>query len=32
MGWSSSDRTIREYAQQVWGVSATPVTIEPPKQ
>ena len=31
MGWFSSDRTIREYAQQVWGVSPTPVTIEPPK-
>ena len=28
MGWSSSDRAIREYAQQVWGVSATPVEME----
>jgi starch phosphorylase len=31
MGWFSSDRTIREYAQQVWGVSSTPVTMEPSK-
>jgi glycogen phosphorylase len=30
MGRFSSDRTIREYAEQVWGVSPTPVTIEAP--
>ena len=26
MGWFSSDRTIREYAEDIWGVPVTPPT------
>ena len=25
MGWFSSDRTIREYAEEIWGVPVTAV-------
>jgi starch phosphorylase len=24
MGWFSSDRTIREYARDIWGLRAVP--------
>jgi starch phosphorylase len=26
VGWFSSDRTIREYAEDIWGVPVTPPT------
>ena len=29
MGWFSSDRTIHEYASDIWGISRCPVELQP---
>jgi starch phosphorylase len=31
MGTFSSDRTIREYSRDIWGVTPVPVTLAPYK-